>query len=90
MHTRLIVPFKSFWPAVETAGDEAWRKHLKDACSPEESSDVPFSFFCCPSYERIDCRASCFLYEIKVDGKLRNDVSVNHLLIALESNKTRS
>lgn len=47
---------------MDTAGDEAWPKHLKDACSPEESSEAPFSFFCCSSYERMDCRASCFLH----------------------------
>lgn len=69
-----LVPFiKLFWPTVETAGDEAWPTHLKDACSPEESSDAPLSFLCCSSYERIDCRASCFLYEI-------NDVSVNYCI----------
>lgn len=55
------LPFRCGGPTVDTAGDEAWPKHLKEACSPEESSEAPFSFFCCSSYERMDCRASCFL-----------------------------
>lgn len=55
------LPFRCGGPTVDTAGDEAWPKHLKGACSPEESSEAPFSFFCCSSYERMDCRASCFL-----------------------------
>lgn len=69
LHTRLVwltvgsvsLPFRCGGPTVDTAGDEAWPKHLKEACSPEESSEAPFSFFCCSSYERMDCRASCFL-----------------------------
>lgn len=44
-----LLPFRCGGPKVDTAGDEAWPKHLKDACSPEESSDAPFSFFCCSS-----------------------------------------
>lgn len=55
------LPFRCGGPTVDTAGDEAWPKHLKEACSPEESSEAPFSFFCCSSYERMDCSASCFL-----------------------------
>lgn len=87
-----VVPFKWLCATVETAGDEAWRKHLKDACSPEESSDVPFSFFCCSSYERIDCRASCFLYHTHFqDRPLRKEMaSVGKPRIVLQTIETRA
>lgn len=55
------LPLRLDVPTVDTAGEEAWAKQLKAACSLEDSSEVPVSFLCLSSNTLIDCRVSCFL-----------------------------